>query len=149
MKQIVKILKEKNNLIVGSVLLVDDYIQDDEYYESYGDYYYDVYISQNHIVSKVSFIEKSGENVTYTLSSEAEYGAYLVYLENKGKIEKNKNLILSNLKDTDFTMLEDVDIVNKDDFKAYRAALRVLLASSDDDLAGDITLPVKPAEIWN
>jgi len=149
MKQIVEILKEKNNLVVGSVLLVDDYIQDDEYYQSYGDYYYDIFIKQKNVISKVSFIEKSNENITYTISSETEYGLYLENIAKSNKIQENKNFILKCLMDTDFTMLEDVGISNKDDFKAYRSKLRELLASSDEVLAGDIVLPLKPQEIWN
>jgi len=149
MKQIVEILKEKNNLVVGSVLLVDDYIQDDEYYQSYGDYYYDIFINQRNVISKVSFIEKSNENITYTISSETEYDLYLENIAKSNKIQENKNSILKCLMETDFTMLEDVGISNKDYFKAYRSKLRELLSSSEEVLAGDIVLPLKPQEIWN
>jgi hypothetical protein len=90
---------------------------------------------------------KEGEE--YIKITEEEYNDYITEKNRKNKIEKNKQLLSASLLGSDFIMLEDISIANKDDFKAYRAALRVLLASSDDDLAGDITLPVKPAEIWN
>ena len=89
------------------------------------------------------------EGKQYIKITEGEYNDYITEKNRQDKIAKNKQLLSASLLGSDFIMLEDVSIANKDDFKAYRAALRVLLASSDDDLAGDITLPVKPAEIWN
>ncbi len=90
---------------------------------------------------------KEGEE--YIKITEGEYNDYITAKTRQDKIEKNKQLLSASLLGSDFFMLEDVGILNKDDFKAYRAALRVLLSSSDDDLAGEITLPVKPETIWS
>jgi hypothetical protein len=89
------------------------------------------------------------EGKQYIKITEGEYNDYMTEKNRKNKIEKNKQLLSASLLGSDFTMLEDVGILNKNDFKVYRAALRVMLASSDDDLAGDIVLPPKPQGIWN
>lgn len=88
MKRIVKFKQDKNGIPANSVDVVNDYIQDDEYYEAYGDFYYDVFVKQDNIISKVSFIDKSTENINYTLSSEAEYDIF----EAKKHLEEVKKL---------------------------------------------------------
>jgi hypothetical protein len=95
---------------------------------------------------------KEGKEYFKTSETDADYLIWLQENAEKQKQEKinqNKALIFTKLQETDFIMLEDVAVLNKNDFKVYRAALRVLLASSDEDLEGDISLPVKPEEIWN
>jgi hypothetical protein len=99
--------------------------------------------------AKIANYDFRKEGEEYIKITEGEYNDYITAKNRKDKIEKNKQLLSASLLGSDFFMLEDVSIANKDDFKAYRAALRVLLASSDDDLAGDITLPVKPEAIWS
>ena len=99
--------------------------------------------------NKIANYDFRKEGKEYIKITEGEYNDYITAKTRQDKIAKNKQLLSASLLETDFIMLEDVSIANKDDFKAYRTALRVLLASSDDTLAGDITLPVKPEEIWN
>ena len=66
------------------------------------------------------------------------------YNENQAK-QRNKQQAEGLLQDTDWTQMPDVDLVNKADFTAYRAAVRAIA------LNPPVTVdewPVKPDEIW-
>jgi len=106
------------------------------------------FLSDNSFVEIMDYdFRKEGKQ--YIKITEGEYNDYITEKNRKNKIEKNKQLLSSSLLGSDFIMLEDVGISNKDDFKAYRSKLRELLSSSDEVLAGDIVFPPKPQEIWN
>lgn len=50
------------------------------------------------------------------------------------------------LKETDWTQMPDVDLVNKSDFTAYRAAVRAIVLNPPVEVS---EWPVKPEEVWN
>lgn len=60
--------------------------------------------------------------------------------------EANKTTAMNLLSDTDWTQIPDVSLLNKEEFTAYRAALRAIA------LNPPITVtewPTKPEEIWS
>jgi len=59
-------------------------------------------------------------------------------------IEKQKELIKQRLQDTDYAMLSDVAIDNKDEFTTYRYHLRQMYFA-DYEIQG---IPVPPDPIW-
>ena len=58
---------------------------------------------------------------------------------------KNKAEAKVNLMDTDYAMLPDVSISNKQEFITYRDWMRNFM---QDPQAGDINWPVKPQPVW-
>lgn len=58
----------------------------------------------------------------------------------------NKAYITGILSSTDWTMLPDVNLTNKDEWIAYRAALREMI--NDPPSVTEFDLPTKPEEIW-
>lgn len=57
---------------------------------------------------------------------------------------KNKEKAMQLLTETDWTQMPDVNLINKDEFTAYRAALRQIAINPQID----ITWPTKPSEQW-
>lgn len=60
--------------------------------------------------------------------------------------DQNKMVGESKLAQTDWAMLPDVNITNRDDFAAYRNAVRAIVL---DPVAGDIDWPVEPKAVWS
>jgi len=64
---------------------------------------------------------------------------------NAQKTESNKKKASELLAETDWTVLPDVtNLTNKEDFVAYRAALRAIAVTP----TFDATFPVKPDTVW-
>lgn len=59
--------------------------------------------------------------------------------------EQNKMVAESKLAATDWAVLPDVNITNKDEFVAYRAVIRDYVLNP---VGGDIDWPVEPKAIW-
>ena len=59
--------------------------------------------------------------------------------------DDNKRIAAIKLTETDYTALSDVDLVNKDEFIAYRAALRKFIS---EPTAGEVQWPNKPKAEW-
>jgi hypothetical protein len=62
-------------------------------------------------------------------------------------IEELKSYIKEQLANTDYTMLEDVKLLNKNDFVIYRTILRSIYFS--DPLYITACLPNEPQPKWN
>lgn len=58
--------------------------------------------------------------------------------------ENNKNKAMSLLTETDWTQLNDVSLINKDEFASYRQDLRTIVFNPQVDSI----FPVKPQEQW-
>ena len=59
--------------------------------------------------------------------------------------EENKRIAAIKLTETDYTALPDVELANKDEFIAYRAALRKFIS---EPVTGEIQWPNKPKAEW-
>ena len=59
--------------------------------------------------------------------------------------EKNKDLAVRLLQESDFAVLPDVNLTNKTEWEAYRSDLRQVATNPTD---GNITWPSKPQTIW-
>lgn len=59
--------------------------------------------------------------------------------------EQNKLQAEQKLKDSDWTVLPDVNLANKTDWETYRAALRNI---ARNPIGGDVNWPVKPQNVW-
>lgn len=59
--------------------------------------------------------------------------------------QSNKQQAMSLLSATDWTQMPDVDMANKDEFTAYRAALRAIAVNPPVTVS---EWPVKPEEVW-
>lgn len=59
--------------------------------------------------------------------------------------EQNKERAIQSLKNSDFSVLADVNLQNKSEWEAYRAILRGIAINPQ---AGFITWPQRPSEIW-
>lgn len=57
---------------------------------------------------------------------------------------KNKQRAMQLLTDTDWTQMPDVNLLNKDEFTAYRAALRQIAINPQIN----VVFPTKPSEQW-
>ena len=60
--------------------------------------------------------------------------------------EQNKMVAESKLAATDWAVLPDVNITNKDEFIAYRAKIRDYVLNP---VAGEIDWPVEPKAVWS
>jgi hypothetical protein len=62
-------------------------------------------------------------------------------------IEELKSYIKEQLANTDYTMLEDVKLLNKNEFVIYRTILRAIYFS--DPLYITACLPNEPQPVWD
>jgi hypothetical protein len=62
-------------------------------------------------------------------------------------IEELKSYIKEQLIKTDYTMLEDVKLLNKNEFVIYRTILRSIYFS--DPLYITAVLPIEPQPVWD
>jgi hypothetical protein len=60
--------------------------------------------------------------------------------------EQNKQQAEQKLKDSDWTVLPDVNLANKSEWETYRAALRAIARNPQE---GDVNWPAKPQNIWS
>jgi hypothetical protein len=60
--------------------------------------------------------------------------------------EQNKITATRKLEDSDWAVLPDVNLANKSEWEAYRAALRII---ARDPQEGNIDWPTKPQNIWS
>lgn len=59
--------------------------------------------------------------------------------------EQNKAIASNLLRETDWTQLSDVNIVNAGDYVVYRALLREIVINP---VSGELTWPIKPETVW-
>ena len=60
--------------------------------------------------------------------------------------EQNKLTAKSLLKNSDWSALPDVNLANKSEWEAYRAALRTIARNPQE---GDLNWPTEPQNIWS
>lgn len=59
--------------------------------------------------------------------------------------EENELSAKQKLKNSDWTVLSDVNLANKSEWEAYRAALRLIARNPQE---GNLNWPTKPQNIW-
>jgi len=59
--------------------------------------------------------------------------------------DENKEMAKQKLKDSDWTVLSDVNLQNKTAWETYRASLRAIVLNPQ---SGDLVWPSQPQEIW-
>ena len=60
--------------------------------------------------------------------------------------EQNKTLAEQRLLNSDWAVLSDVNLLNKAEWEAYRAALRNIARNPQE---GDLNWPIKPQNVWS
>ena len=61
-------------------------------------------------------------------------------------VEENEELAKQKLKDSDWSVLPDVNLQNKAEWETYRSALRAIAVNPQ---SGDVPWPVRPQKIWS
>jgi hypothetical protein len=59
--------------------------------------------------------------------------------------DQNKTLAERRLLDSDWTVLSDVNLANKAEWEAYRAAVRAIARNPQE---GELNWPTKPQNVW-
>ena len=59
--------------------------------------------------------------------------------------EQNKQQAGQKLKDSDWTVLPDVNLANKSEWETYRATLRTIARNPQE---GNVNWPTKPQNVW-
>jgi len=60
--------------------------------------------------------------------------------------DQNKQQAEQKLKDSDWTVLSDVNLTNKSEWEAYRAAVRAIARNPQE---GNLNWPTKPQNVWS
>lgn len=75
-----------------------------------------------------------------------ENGTFVSILEPTPTAEENKQQAQQKLKSSDWTVLSDVNLVNKSEWETYRAALREIARNPQE---GNLDWPTKPQNDWS
>jgi len=73
-------------------------------------------------------------------------GQFIPIVTPHASADQNKQMAMELLSNSDWSVLSDVNLVNKAEWESYRTALRVIARNPQD---GDINWPTKPQEIWS
>lgn len=76
--------------------------------------------------------------------TEQEVNEEITRLDGIYPLDACKQEAKKRIADTDWSVLPDVNLTNKDDFTAYRASLRALIVTP----TVDPVWPVEPAAVW-